>query len=336
MLHKHSVSILRALPCLQRHVLPSPAGPGRGGRLSCPWGRCSCTASCAMATLTAPVLTAYGPCAPASPHSSRKQGFLPPSCGDRDVTLWTREGLWNKRSEVSRALCLAPPKLSSMDNGYVIQPCLSKFTKQKKKTPKTSENVLINLIHSWLEEPQRSAEKIHRIFLLYTSKSSCSPSLVSLNLFLWFIVQQNAAKHKHVLLTLEIRISKCWNFHSPEELLNSITVVICDSVVKNEEKVFVNCWHNKINFPSLNFFSSLLWALMQCYWLALLKCQLAFLILNFSLNVISNCYCQTRECNLVFLRENPFLISSPVLPPFGQDGCLTQPVCSAAMRRGMH
>lgn len=136
MLHKRSVSILRALPCLQRHVLPSPAGPGRGGRLSCPWGRCSCTASCAMATLTAPVLTAYGPCAPASPHSSRKQSFLPPSCGDRDVTLWTREGLWNKRSEVSRALCLAPPKLSSMDNGYVIQPCLSKFTKQKKKPQK--------------------------------------------------------------------------------------------------------------------------------------------------------------------------------------------------------
>lgn len=57
---------------------------------------------------------------------------------------------------------------------------------------------------------------------------------------------------------------------------------------------------------------------MQCYSLALLKCQLAFLILNFSLNVISNCYCQTRECNLVFLKENPFLISSPLLPPFGQ------------------
>ena len=30
-------------------------------------------------------------------------------------------------------------------------------------------------------------------------------------------------------------------FHSPEELLNTITVVICDNVVKNEEKVFVNC-----------------------------------------------------------------------------------------------
>lgn len=107
-------------------------------------------------------------------------------------------------------------------------------------------------------------------------------------------------------------------FRSPVELLHTATVVISDSVVKNEEKVFVNCWHNKINFPSRNFFPSLLWALMQCYWLAPPKCQLAFLILNFSLNVISNCYCQTRECNLVFPKENPFLLSSPVLPPFGQ------------------
>lgn len=30
-------------------------------------------------------------------------------------------------------------------------------------------------------------------------------------------------------------------FHSPEKLLNTITVVICDSVVKSEEKVFANC-----------------------------------------------------------------------------------------------
>lgn len=125
-------------------------------------------------------------------------------------------------------------------------------------------------------------------------------------------------------------------FHSPEELLNTITAIICNSVLKNEEKVFVNCWHNKINFPSLNFFSSLLWALMQCYWLALLKCQLAFLILNFTLNVISNCYCQTRECNLVFPKENLFLISSPVLPPFGQGWMFNMPTCSASNSREMH
>lgn len=30
-------------------------------------------------------------------------------------------------------------------------------------------------------------------------------------------------------------------FHSPEELLNTIAAVICNSVLKNEEKVFVNC-----------------------------------------------------------------------------------------------
>lgn len=118
MLHKRSVSILRTLPCLQRHVLASPAGPSRASRLCCPWGHCSCTASCAMATLTAlqlmaPVLEQREQ--NSREQSSRKQGFLPPSCRDRDVTLWTREGLWNKRSQVSRALCLAPLKLSFME-----------------------------------------------------------------------------------------------------------------------------------------------------------------------------------------------------------------------------
>lgn len=200
----------------------------------------------------------------------------------------------------------------------------------------TSENVLVNeFIRGY--KNHRDLQRESTEFSCYTHpRAHALLSLVSLNLLLSFIVQQNTAKHKHVLLTPEIRSSKCWNFHSPEKLLNTITVVICDSMVKNEEKVFVNCWHNKINFPSLNFFTSLLWALMQCYWLALLKCQLAFLILNFSLNVISNCYCQTRECNLALLKENPFLISSPMLPPFGQDGCLTQTMYSASKRMGTH
>lgn len=182
--------------------------------------------------------------------------------------------------------------------------------------------MLVSSSYLWLSKPQRSAERNHTECSCYhTFKSSFSPSLVSLNLSLAFTVHQNRAKHKKRVFDSRNKDFKVL-FHSPEELLNTITVVICDDMVKNEEKVFVNCWHNKINFPSLNFFSSLLWALMQCYWLALLKCQLAFLILNFSLNVISNCYCQTRECNLVLLKENPFLISSPVLPPFGEGWML--------------
>lgn len=181
--------------------------------------------------------------------------------------------------------------------------------------------MLVNLIHSWLQNLQRSAERSHTEYSPYrTFKSSFSLSLVSLNLFPSFTVPQNRAKHKRASGSKKgFQVL----FRSPEELLNAITVVICDSMVKNEENVFVNCWHNKINFPSLNFFSSLLWVLMQCYWLALLKCQLAFLILNFSLNVISNCYCQTRECNLVLPKENPFLIFLLCFLLLVKDGCLT-------------
>lgn len=144
-LHKCSVSILRTLPCLQRHVLPSPAGPSSGSRLCCPWGHCSCTASCAMATLTTPQLMA--PVLWASTQSSRKQGFLPLPDGDRDVTLWTCEGLWNKRSGVSRAFTSGSPKIVLHGTGYIIQPCFSNFAKEEKAT---SENVLVNLIHLWL------------------------------------------------------------------------------------------------------------------------------------------------------------------------------------------
>lgn len=41
----------------------------------------------------------------------------------------------------------------------------------------------------------------------------------------------------------------------------------------------------------------------------LLKCQLAFLIINFFLNVISNCSCSTKECNAGFRQERPGLVS---------------------------
>lgn len=133
-LHKCSVSILRTLPCLQRHVLPSPAGPSSGSRLCCPWGHCSCTASCAMATLTTPQLMA--PELWASTQSSRKQGFLPLPYGDRDVTLWTCEGLWNKRSGVSRALHLAPSKLFCMELGILFNLACPTLQKRKKQPQK--------------------------------------------------------------------------------------------------------------------------------------------------------------------------------------------------------
>lgn len=54
MLHKCSVSILRTLPCLQRHVLPRPAGPSRG--------------SCAVPEDTAPAQAAV-PWPRSQPHS---------------------------------------------------------------------------------------------------------------------------------------------------------------------------------------------------------------------------------------------------------------------------
>lgn len=138
-----------------------------------------------------------------------------------------------------------------------------------------------------------------------------------------------------VCVTVSRRMAFEVPFHSSAERWKAHTPVICGSVVRSEEKIFVNCWHNKINFPSINFFSSLLWALMQCYWLAQLKCQLAFLIINFSLNVISNCYCQTRDCNLVFEKENPFLISSPVLPPFGHEWIFNSNILQCAVSNKM-
>lgn len=206
-----------------------------------------------------------------------------------------------------------------MDLGTLFDLCLSKFANQEKTSSEKSAGEA-SFIHGY--KNQRCAERSHtECSRCHTFKSPFSPSPVSLKLSLAFTVQQNRAEHKKCVFDSRNKDFKVL-FHSPEELLNTITVLICDNMVKYEEKVFVNCWHNKINFPSLNFFSCLLWALMQWHWLALLKCQLAFLILNFSLNVISNCYCQTRECNLVFLKENPFLISSPVLPPFGEGWML--------------
>ena len=206
-------------------------------------------------------------------------------------------------------------KIFLYGSGYIIQPLPFQICKTGRNSLRQSAGKLNSF--TVIKTTEIPREKPHRIFLL----PHIQELIFSLpGQFEPLSVIHCSTKHSKTQTCVLDSRNKDFKvlFHSSEELLNTITVVICDSVVKSEEKVFVNCWHNKINFSSLNFFSSLLWALMQCYWLALLKCQFAFLILNFSLNVISNCYCQTRECNLVLLKENPFLISSPVLPPFGQ------------------
>lgn len=138
---RNIISIIRTVPSLERHVLLSlmAGGLSNGTWLCRPQGHRGRAASCADGHARSPA--ACGPFALGSRQSRRKQGFLPPSYGDKNLPLWTHEGLLNRRSEVSWALSVAPPIFSCMDLGTLFDCSLSKLVKT------TSERVLVWLIH---------------------------------------------------------------------------------------------------------------------------------------------------------------------------------------------
>lgn len=116
------------------------------------------------AVLMAPLpdLQLMAPLLCGSTQSSRKRGFLPPSYRDRNFTLWRYEGLLNKRSEASRALCLAPWKIFQCGTGYIqplpFQICKTGKSNLIKSAVKLNSFTIIKMTEIYREQP-------HRIFL---------------------------------------------------------------------------------------------------------------------------------------------------------------------------
>lgn len=172
------------------------------------------------ATLVDLQLTALLLCG--STQSRRELGFLPPSYGDRNFTLWTYEGLLNKRSKASRALCLAPPNFSCIDLRILLNFCLSKFVEEKKNHLRKSAGKLNSF--AVIKTTEICREKPHRIFLL--------PHIQEL---IFSLLDQFEPLPIIHCSTKQSKTQKCAFdsrnkdfkvlFHSPEELLNTSTMV---------------------------------------------------------------------------------------------------------------